>query len=356
MENTNNIEDEFSEVERELKSLIEHIYTLLENTNKDSVSDISGTNSIPDILGTSSLEKFPSMDEVISFLSRYNQNNLMRNTSSTTKQGFSTRLNTVKLQQYLEQLQEYNMKDESSNIETSVEYQKQEYRKILEGNNITQDQETSQVERSRQKIKDTKEQELILDHTENTSQRQILGDTNYTPDQEANQKKRTKQKNNQERKMNQKTEDTPGCRQVRNTERLPEDTRRTSEQKNHQKKKNNQNTHEQDRERKLKQAVKQKNMVTPERKGIMKPRINLFKNNNEQLLKIPDKKAKKSTKILNSQEINAENIKLKDQNVPEETDLEILLINSCKIDVIKVQTVVEEFIRNKEYTSIFCFY
>merc|ERR1711874_519109 len=40
--------------------------------------------------------------------------------------------------------------------------------------------------------------------------------------------------------------------------------------------------------------------------------------------------------------------------VPTETDLEILLINSCRIDAIKVQTIVESFVREKEHTTIFC--
>ena len=40
--------------------------------------------------------------------------------------------------------------------------------------------------------------------------------------------------------------------------------------------------------------------------------------------------------------------------VPIDTDLEILLINSCKIEAGKVQTIVEEFIRDKKYTTIFC--
>merc|ERR1712237_219190 len=39
---------------------------------------------------------------------------------------------------------------------------------------------------------------------------------------------------------------------------------------------------------------------------------------------------------------------------PTEADLEFLLINSCKIDAIKVQTIVEGFIRGKKHTSIFC--
>merc|ERR1711874_784003 len=40
--------------------------------------------------------------------------------------------------------------------------------------------------------------------------------------------------------------------------------------------------------------------------------------------------------------------------IPTETDLEFLLVNSCVINVIKVQTIVENFIRDKEHTSIFC--
>ena len=40
--------------------------------------------------------------------------------------------------------------------------------------------------------------------------------------------------------------------------------------------------------------------------------------------------------------------------VPEEVNLEVLLINSLIINVIKVQTVVENFVRDKDYNSIFC--
>merc|ERR1711874_255121 len=40
--------------------------------------------------------------------------------------------------------------------------------------------------------------------------------------------------------------------------------------------------------------------------------------------------------------------------VPEGTDLEVLLINSCRIDAIKVQTIVESFIRGKDHTVMFC--
>ena len=40
--------------------------------------------------------------------------------------------------------------------------------------------------------------------------------------------------------------------------------------------------------------------------------------------------------------------------VPTDTDLEVLLINSCKIDTIKVQTIIDEFMTGKEYATIFC--
>ena len=40
--------------------------------------------------------------------------------------------------------------------------------------------------------------------------------------------------------------------------------------------------------------------------------------------------------------------------VPLDTDLEILLINSCKIDAVKVQTIISEFMTGRDYTTIFC--
>merc|ERR1711874_763011 len=43
-----------------------------------------------------------------------------------------------------------------------------------------------------------------------------------------------------------------------------------------------------------------------------------------------------------------------DNMVPLETDLEILLINSCKINATKVQDIVEHFIKGKAYTVLFC--
>ena len=100
-------------------------------------------------------------------------------------------------------------------------------------------------------------------------------------------------------------------------------------------------------------------MNTPVRKNMKKPRSNLFKRkkaiNPIQLQKEKDMKIDKNTRIMNNIELKVDNIELKNQYIPELTDLEILLINSCKIDAIKVQTVVEEFIRGKEHISIFCF-
>merc|ERR1711874_396704 len=43
-----------------------------------------------------------------------------------------------------------------------------------------------------------------------------------------------------------------------------------------------------------------------------------------------------------------------DNMVPIDTDLEILLINSCKINALKVQDIVEHFIKGKSYTVLFC--
>ena len=39
--------------------------------------------------------------------------------------------------------------------------------------------------------------------------------------------------------------------------------------------------------------------------------------------------------------------------VPLDTDLEVLLINSCKIDAVKVQTIIDEFMTDKDYATIF---
>ena len=41
--------------------------------------------------------------------------------------------------------------------------------------------------------------------------------------------------------------------------------------------------------------------------------------------------------------------------VPIDTNLEILLLKTLIINATKVQTVVESFVRNKDYSTIFCF-
>merc|ERR1711874_676226 len=68
---------------------------------------------------------------------------------------------------------------------------------------------------------------------------------------------------------------------------------------------------------------------TPKTIGIDMPKRKLFKKNSHEKSKI-------------------------DSMVPEGTDLEVLLINSCRIDAIKVQTIVESFIRGKDHTVMFC--
>ena len=40
--------------------------------------------------------------------------------------------------------------------------------------------------------------------------------------------------------------------------------------------------------------------------------------------------------------------------VPLDTDLEVLLINSCKIDAVKVQNIIDEFMTDRGYATIFC--
>ena len=55
--------------------------------------------------------------------------------------------------------------------------------------------------------------------------------------------------------------------------------------------------------------------------------------------------------------IKLDHEKIYDNNinvVPLDTDLEVLLINSCKIDAVKVQTIIDEFMTDKDYTTIFC--
>merc|ERR1711913_190702 len=58
-----------------------------------------------------------------------------------------------------------------------------------------------------------------------------------------------------------------------------------------------------------------------------------------------------SPKKLFHEEMETSNEVLK---IPTDTDLEVLLINSCRIDATKVQTIVTNFVEDKEYTTMFC--
>ena len=72
---------------------------------------------------------------------------------------------------------------------------------------------------------------------------------------------------------------------------------------------------------------------TPKRRGTSAPRRRLYEN------------------------IRTDQGKTCDENmevVPLDTDLEVLLINSCKIDAVKVQTIIDEFMTDKDYATIFC--
>ena len=73
---------------------------------------------------------------------------------------------------------------------------------------------------------------------------------------------------------------------------------------------------------------RKKNNITPTREKILKPRIKLFHNPEEEGMDLG--------------------------KIPLDTDLEVLLVNSRKVDAPKIQTIVEDFIRDKKYTTIFC--
>merc|ERR1712082_69024 len=69
---------------------------------------------------------------------------------------------------------------------------------------------------------------------------------------------------------------------------------------------------------------------------------------------IPKRLFKKQThkKVISHDERNEKHMINKDV---EEINLEILLVNTLTITATKVQTVVEEFMQEETYTSIFCF-
>ena len=66
---------------------------------------------------------------------------------------------------------------------------------------------------------------------------------------------------------------------------------------------------------------------TPMRNDVIAPRINLYKIPEEDQIEVRD----------HTLEV-----------VPLGTDLEVLLINSCRIDAIKVQTIIDDFIAEKK--------
>ena len=51
---------------------------------------------------------------------------------------------------------------------------------------------------------------------------------------------------------------------------------------------------------------------------------------------------------------NLQNEEIFKDVVPLDTDLEILLINSCQINALKVQTIINDFLTEKKYSTIFC--
>ena len=51
---------------------------------------------------------------------------------------------------------------------------------------------------------------------------------------------------------------------------------------------------------------------------------------------------------------NSQNEEIIKDVVPLDTGLEILLINSCQINAIKVQTIINDFLTEKKYSTIFC--
>merc|ERR1711942_428152 len=94
--------------------------------------------------------------------------------------------------------------------------------------------------------------------------------------------------------------------------------------------------HQHVKEKRKKDNLKNVGRYTPKRKGITVPKRRLYRiaeetdsnNNNE---------------VENNTEV-----------VPIGTDLEVLLINSCKITAMKVQNIINEFMIDKVYTTFFC--
>merc|ERR1711874_412674 len=75
--------------------------------------------------------------------------------------------------------------------------------------------------------------------------------------------------------------------------------------------------------------------------------VNNLVNNTPKIIGLDMPKRKLFDKNLN------QNPKI-DNMVPEGTNLEILLINSCKINAVKVPEIVESFIKGRDHTVMFC--
>ena len=82
-----------------------------------------------------------------------------------------------------------------------------------------------------------------------------------------------------------------------------------------------------------------------------------YKNNNDYLNKTPNRKTQIIPKKLNFKDtIDNKNLgAIKSEEVPTDTDLEFLLLNSWKINADKVQTVIDKFLKGREHKTFFCF-
>merc|ERR1712082_273915 len=85
-----------------------------------------------------------------------------------------------------------------------------------------------------------------------------------------------------------------------------------------------------------KDNLKNVGRYTPKRKGITVPKKRLYRIAEE-------KDTNNNNEVENNTEV-----------VPLGIDLEVLLINSCKITAMKVQDIINEFMIDKEYTTFFC--
>ena len=68
--------------------------------------------------------------------------------------------------------------------------------------------------------------------------------------------------------------------------------------------------------------------TTPHIKEVDKPKIKLFDNSINDIMRV--------------------------ELIPKQTNLEFLLVNSCAINAVKVQTIVEKFIKDRKQISLFC--